>query len=147
MRKTIAESLKKLDVEMGRKMFKISKNLNIELPPSPLQGQILDYLFMNLDKKVTGKDLEDFLSVSKVTISNALLSMENKGIIERNKSQEDGRGKNIILTAKSKDIFNQMKCLFSELEKEITKGIKKEELEVFFDVLNKISNNIGDDNK
>lgn len=147
MRKTIAESLKKLDVEMGRKMFKISKNLNIELPPSPLQGQILDYLFMNLDKKVTGKDLEDFLSVSKVTISNALLSMENKGIIERNKSQEDGRGKNIILTVKSKDIFNQMKCLFSELEKEITKGIKKEELEVFFDVLNKISNNIGDDNK
>ena len=147
MRKTIAESLKKLDVEMGRKMFKISKNLNIELPPSPLQGQILDYLFMNLDKKVIGKDLEDFLSVSKVTISNALLSMENKGIIERNKSQEDGRGKNIILTAKSKDIFNQMKCLFSELEKEITKGIKKEELEVFFDVLNKISNNIGDDNK
>ena len=62
MRKTIAESLKKLDVEMGRKMFKISKNLNIELPPSPLQGQILDYLFMNLDKKVTGKDLEDFFN-------------------------------------------------------------------------------------
>ena len=65
MNKSIAESLKKLDVEIGRKMFKISKELDTELPPSPLQGQILDYLFMNTSKNVTGKDLEEFLNVNQ----------------------------------------------------------------------------------
>lgn len=143
MTKSIAESLKKLDVEIGRKMFRISKNLNIELPPSPLQGQILDYLFMNSNQNISGKDLEKFLNVSKVAISNALLSMENKGIIQRIKLGSDRRNKSIILTDKSKKIFNQMGNLFMELEKEMIKGIDTDKLEIFYEVMNKISNNIG----
>lgn len=143
MAKSIAESLKKLDVEIGRKMFRISKNLNIELPPSPLQGQILDYLFMNSNQNISGKDLEKFLNVSKVAISNALLSMENKGIIQRIKLGSDRRNKSIILTDKSKKIFNQMGNLFMELEKEMIKGIDTDKLEIFYEVMNKISNNIG----
>lgn len=147
MKKSIAEELKKIDVQIGRKMFEISKDLNIGLPPSPLQGRILDYLIMNQGKNINGKDLERFLDVSKVAISNALFSMEKSGIIERIKSARDGRNKNIKLTQKSLDVFNQMSTIFLKLENEITKGIDENDINIFYEVLEKISKNIGDENK
>lgn len=142
MRRTIAEELKKLDVQIGRKMFQISKVSNMEIPPSPLQGQILDYLIINRGKNVNGKDLEKFLGVSKVAISNALLSMETNGIIERKQSELDRRNKDIKLTDRSMDIFYQMFDLFNELEKEMISGIDKNDLRIFYNVLDKISNNL-----
>lgn len=142
MDRNVAEELKKLDVEIGRKMFQISKKTNMELPPSPLQGKIIDYLMINKDKCINGKDLENYLDVSKVTISNALLSMENNGIIVRTKSLEDGRNKNIELTDKSKDVFNQMSGLFSSLQKVLIKDIEQDKLNIFYEVLDKISNNM-----
>lgn len=142
MEKSVAGELKKLDVEIGRKMFDISKKSNMSVPPSPLQGRILDYLIINEDKSVNQKQLEENLDVSKTTISNALLSMEKNKMIERIQSDIDARNKEIKLTKKSLDVFYEMSNMFEILDKEMLKDISKEELDTFYNVIEKIENNI-----
>lgn len=142
MKKNIARELKNLDIEIGRKMFDISKKSKMSVPPSPLQAQILDYLIMNKEKQINQKQLEENLGVSKTTISNAMLSMEKNNMIKRIQSDKDARNKEIKLTKKSLEIFNEMSNMFEILDKEMTKGISKDELEMFSAIIEKIENNI-----
>lgn len=142
MKKNIARELKNLDIQIGRKMFDISIESKMSVPPSPLQAQILDYLIMNKEKPINQKQLEENLGVSKTTISNAMLSMERNNMIERIQSDKDARNKEIKLTKKSLEVFNEMSNMFEVLDKEMTKGISKEELEMFSAIIEKIKNNI-----
>lgn len=138
----IANELKKLDIEIGKKVFTISKEKGIKSTPSPLQARIIDYLMMCNDKDVTQKELEDALNVSKVAISGAIQSMEKNGIIERKINLNDARSKKIILTNISKQVHSDMNNVFSQLNKELIKGISKKELESFLEVIKKMQENI-----
>lgn len=142
MKKNIARELKNLDIQIGRKMFDISIESKMSVPPSPLQAQILDYLIMNKEKQINQKQLEENLGVSKTTISNAIVSMEKNNMIERTQSDKDARNKEIKLTKKSLEVFNEMSNMFEILDKEMTKGISKDELETFISIIEKIENNI-----
>lgn len=142
MKKSVAGELKKLDVAIGRKMFDIFKESNMSVPPSPLQGRILDYLIINEEKQINQKELEEKLNVSKTTISNALLSMERNEMIERVQSDTDARNKEIKLTKKSLNVFNEMSNMFEILDKEMLKDISKDELDTFYNVIEKMENNI-----
>lgn len=144
MEKNIANELKKLDVEIGRKLFSIAKENKMQMPPSPLQARIIDFLMMNKGKDICQKDLEDTLEVSKATVSGVLQTMENNGIIKRVISKEDARSKKIILTQNSKKVHEKMYKLFEKLNEELTKGISEEELEKFFSTLEKLKSNIQD---
>lgn len=146
MKKDIAKELKSLDIEIGRKMFDISKKSKMSGPPSPLQAGILDYLIMNKEKQVNQKQLEENLGVSKTTISNALLSMEKNEMIERIQSDIDARNKEIRLTKKSENIFNEMSNMFEILNKEMLKEISEDEIEMFYRIIEKIKNNIRREN-
>lgn len=146
MKKNIARELKNLDIEIGRKMFDISKESKMSGPPSPLQAGILDYLIMNKEKQINQKQLEENLGVSKTTISNALLSMEKNEMIERIQSDTDARNKEIRLTKKSENIFKEMINMFEILNKEMLKGISENEIEMFYCIIEKIKNNIRREN-
>ena len=51
MEKNIANELKKLDIEIGKKLFSISKKNKIETVPSPLQARIIDFLIINQEQE------------------------------------------------------------------------------------------------
>lgn len=144
MKKNIANELKKLDIEIGKKIFSIAKENKIQMPPSPLQARIIDFLLINKEKDICQKDLEDTLNVSKATVSGALQTMENNGIIERVTSKEDARSKKIILTENSKKAHEEMHIIFKKLDKELTKGISNEELDMLFSMIEKLRINMKD---
>ena len=143
MEKNIANELKKVDIEIGKKLFSISKKNKIEAVPSPLQARIIDFLIINQEKEdICQKDLEEHFNVSKATISGALQIMENNGIIKRVIAKEDARSKKIILTEKSKKAHKEMYIIFKNLDEELKKGISKEELEIFYNIIEKLKNNL-----
>ena len=144
MEKNIAEELKKLDIQIGQKLFEIAKISRNSIKPSPLQGRIIKYLLNNSEKNTNQTDLENALHISKATISGTLNTMEKNGIISRIASGEDGRVKNIALTPKSKELHNEMKKSFILLEKELSKGITKEELQFFYAIMEKMRDNLKD---
>lgn len=142
MEKNIANELKKLDIEIAKKLFSISKVQNILEPPSPLQGRIMDYLTVNEGKEVYQKDLEKNLNVSKATISAVLFTMENNTLIKRITSKNDARSKQIILTEKSIKVYENMRVVFDNLNKELIKNLSEAEIESFLNTIEKLRKNI-----
>lgn len=142
MEKNIANELKKLDIEIAKKLFSISKVQNILEPPSPLQGRIMDYLTVNEGKEVYQKDLEKNLNVSKATISAVLFTMENNNLIKRVTSKNDARSKQIIITEKSIKVYENMKIVFDNLNKELIKNLSDAEIESFLNTIEKLRENI-----
>lgn len=142
MKKNIANELKKLDIEIARRLFSISKENKIEDSPSPLQGRILKYLVKNQDKEIYQKDLEDIFQISKATVSSVLFTMENNKIIQRVVSSNDARSKRIELTEKSKEVYKNMQIVFEKLNKELEKGLSEEEINTFYNILDKLYKNI-----
>lgn len=142
MNKNIVDELKKLDIEIGRKLFSISKENNIPDPPSPLQGRIMDYLVVNDGKEIYQKDLEKVLNVSKATVSSALFTMEKNNVIKRITSKNDARSKQIIITDGSIRVHENMKMVFNNINEELTKNMSDEEIETFLNTINKLRKNI-----
>lgn len=143
MRKNIANELKKLDIEIARKLFSISKENNIPEPPSPLQGRIMDYLVVNQGKEVYQKDLEKDLNVSKATLSSTLFTMEKNNIVKRTTSKDDARSKQIVITDESIRVHENMKIVFDNLDKELTKNMSNNEIEAFFSTIEKLRKNLN----
>lgn len=138
----VANELKKLDVDISRKLFSIAKENKISFYPSPLQAKITKYLIENNKREVYQKELEEVFEVRKATISGVLFTMEKNEVIKRVASENDARQKKIVLTKKSKKIYKEVKETFKKLDEEITKNISEEELNNFLSTIEKIRKNI-----
>ena len=142
MEKHIARDLKRVDIEIGQRLFSIAKEKDIPAPPSPLQARILEFLFKHEEDEVNQKDIEQHLCVSKATISGALFSMEKNGFIKRVTSQKDQRSKQIIITDSSREAYNSLSIVFEEVNKELLEGVTEDEIDTFYMILDKFSKNI-----
>ncbi|MBQ1995409.1 MAG: MarR family transcriptional regulator, partial [Clostridia bacterium] len=63
-------------------------------------------------------------------------------MITRESVPYDARLKKIVLTEKAMNIEEEVMQFFDKLEQEFEKNITKEELEIFYSVLDKINDNI-----
>lgn len=106
------------------------------------QGKIAGYLYLNKEKDIFQKDLEEAFSVRRSTITEVLKLMEKNQLIEKQSVEKDARLKKIVLTQKAVELHFKIKEDLKEIEKMIKKDISNEELEVFINVLNKIRKNI-----
>lgn len=109
---------------------------------TPTQMEILLYIFKNEDKDIYQKDLENVLNLRRATVSGVLQTMEKNHLITRVTDIEDTRAKKIILNEETKNIFLRHLKQFEEIEKVIVDGIPEEELEIFFEVIQKMKNNV-----
>lgn len=121
---------------MVRYTHKLSENGDLSMQ----QAAIIKYLVQNKD--TTSKDLEAVFSMRRSTISRMLTTMQNKDLIMRIDDPVDSRKKLIIPTAKSIGIISSIKSKFDELEEKIRENISKEDLNVFFSVIDQIKQNI-----
>lgn len=140
----IANELKSLDIEIGKRLFSIAKLNELDQPPSPLQGKILKFLVENDGKEIYQKTLEERFKVSKATISEVIQTMENNKLIERVPTKKDARLKQIILTDISRQRVNEIDKCFKTLNNELEKGLSEKEKEQFLVTLRKMKNNIKD---
>lgn len=106
------------------------------------QMEILLYIFKNEDKDIYQKELENVLNLRRATVSGVLQTMEKNNLITRITDAEDTRTKKIILNEETRNIFLRHLKQFDEIEKVIVDGISEKELEVFFEVIQKMKNNV-----
>lgn len=106
------------------------------------QMEILLYIFKNEDKDIYQKELENVLNLRRATVSGVLQTMEKNNLITRITDAEDTRTKKIILNEETRNIFFRQLKQFDEIEKVIVDGISEKELEVFFEVIQKMKNNV-----
>lgn len=90
------------------------------------------------------RDIESFFNVRRSTATGILQLMERNGFIRREPVGYDARLKKLVLTEKAFEIRYQVMMDLTEMEEHVTRGISHSELEVFFQVMDKISRNIQD---
>jgi len=140
--KGIGYEIKTINNLIERKIILESKLNNNNNLVTMMQGKIMKYLFMNKNKKIFNKDIEEHLRLRRSTVSGILKTMEKNGLIIRIENEEDARRKQIILTNTSLEKGKEIKDKMIKFEKEIRKNITEEELNIFFIVTEKIKNNI-----
>lgn len=135
----IALEIKLLDNLIGRKLIQNEKD---KKKLSHVQVSIIKYLFENREKTIYQNDLESFLNVRRSTISGILKTLEKRNFIKRVDSKKDARKKEILLTDYSYQKSKIMKKKVTEFETLLTKNISYEELNIFFNVIDKIKENL-----
>ena len=103
---------------------------------------ILNFLFRNEGADVFQRDLEAAFGVSRPTVTVLLKSMERDGIIRRVPVERDARLKKIVLTDYARDIRRRLQAQLARIEEQLVKGFSEEELNAFFDYVDRFVRNI-----
>ncbi len=109
---------------------------------SGTNGFIIVYIYRNNDKDIFQKDIEREFGITRSTASNIISLMEKKGLIIREKVDNDARLRKLVLTDLAKEYSKDVLADLKAFDDEIVKDVSKEDLNVFFDVLSKIEKNL-----
>lgn len=107
------------------------------------QAYVIDFISMKGDnQEVFQKDLEKEFDLKRSSISLMLNNMEKSDLIKRVPVAEDARLKKIVLTDKSKALYEKISRAIDSVEDRLCENITPDELKVFKRVLDKIRNNL-----
>nr|WP_300819636.1 MarR family winged helix-turn-helix transcriptional regulator [uncultured Acetatifactor sp.] len=105
--------------------------------------RILNFVLVSYpDREIYQKDIEEELNIRSASVSTLLKKMEAQDIIRREKVSCDERLKKILPTRHTVEMKEQVERHVALLEKRLTAGVGEEELKVFFDVLEKMQENM-----
>lgn len=88
------------------------------------------------------RDVEKEFNIRRSTATGILQLMEKRGLILREGVAHDARLKRLVVTEKAQQLQREIRQQILAIERQITLGVTEEELEIFFRVLDKISQNI-----
>lgn len=108
---------------------------------SMMQRWIIGYLAHNRERDIFQKDLEQELKIGKSTLTEILHVMEKNELVVRMPSEKDARCKKLVLTAKAESIHEEIEQGIEVFEKKLRNNITNEELEQFFDIVNRMLEN------
>ncbi len=111
-----------------------------------INGWAINYFYENRDKDVFQRDFEERFSIRRSTASRMLKTMEQKGFIERLAVKNDARLKKIVLTDKAIKNHERILSGIKKREERLKLGINDSELELFFNVMKKLTANMEADN-
>ena len=123
------------------------KELNERLKDTGItasQCAVLDYLFRTSKEEVSQRDVEKNLNLKNPTVTGILKRMDEKGYILCVPNANDKRKKNIYLTEKAYDIRRRMEADRRKLDRELTRGMTKREVDALRRNLEKVLYNIAD---
>ncbi len=107
------------------------------------QGRTLHFLLAQTDE-IFQKDIEEEFSLRPPTATELLKQMEKNGLIVREPMPYDNRLKKIVLTEKALSFRKQVIEGLTDLEGDLIRDIPEEKLEVFFEVMEKIMDNLSE---
>lgn len=108
------------------------------------QCAVLNYLFQSNQEHVTQREIEKNLQLKNPTVTGLLKRLDEKGFVLCVQNPTDKRCKNIYLTEKAFDIQKKMESDRKRLDKRLTIGMTKKEVEVFRRGLEKVLYNISE---
>ena len=106
------------------------------------QFNILLYLNNHISENVCQKDLEIETNLKKASITGSLDSLVAKGFVKRVQAPDDKRKNYIVLTQKSLNLKSMFLDKIKEINDVMMKDISDQDLETFFNVIDKVKENI-----
>lgn len=107
-----------------------------------LAGMIVSYLCEHAGERICQKDLEAEFFVRGSTMAAALNRLESEGFICRRADETDKRLKVVTAMPKAEEAYARLSSHVRAMEKSLVVGITPEQLSVYFEVVDKICNNL-----
>lgn len=140
-------------MKVGRQINKISNYLRrrsqktqSKIGLTNSQALILDFIMAG-PSPIYQKDIEREFDLRSSSATEIISSMEEKGWIKRIPSTSDKRLKEIVFNDVSSDVKNSIFNEISSTEKQLIKGISKQDLKVFMNVTEKMLENLEEGNE
>ncbi|WP_346848262.1 MULTISPECIES: MarR family transcriptional regulator [unclassified Clostridium] len=92
--------------------------------------------------EISQKELSDYMDIKESSMVRLIDRMEKEELVERRKDSEDRRITKIILTDKGKFLKEELMPRGQVFQDDVLKGISKENLEIFKEVLQRMTDNI-----
>ena len=105
------------------------------------QHRMLMYLAAK-DKMPSQREIADALDISPACVAQTLKTLGASGFIEKNEGMQDGRCKEVVVTAAGREIVNSSKVLFESINEEMYRNLSDGDLETLNTLLTRIFNNM-----
>lgn len=110
-----------------------------------VQGRILGFVHHeSKNRDVFQRDIEEELDIRRSSVTSVLQLMEKNGFIKRESVSEDARLKRIILTEKGLEIHFKVVDCIDKFEKSLRDELSEEELNIFLQLIHRLSEKIAD---
>ena len=139
LERSAARYVSKLSNKLRRKIDMLSSRKAF----SGSQGRTLHFLLAQTED-VFQKDIEEEYSIRPSTATQLLQQMEKNGLIMREPAAYDNRLKKIVVTEKALEYREQVVKDLTALEEVLIQDIPEEKLNIFFEVIEKMMENISD---
>lgn len=96
----------------------------------------------SFEEPPTQKQISEKLDISAATVAVTLKKLEASGFVQKLAADGDSRCNKVSITEKGKNILNEAKGIFSEIDANTIKGFTDDELVSFSQCLLKIQNNL-----
>lgn len=136
--KHAARYISKLSNKLRRKIDAFSSRDSF----SGSQGRVLHFILAQ-SNDIFQKDIEEEYSLRPPTATELLKKMEKNGLIYREAMASDARMKRIVVSEKALQYKDMVIADITALEEELTKDIPQKELDIFFEVIQKMLDNIS----
>ncbi|MDE6434708.1 MAG: hypothetical protein K2L07_10840 [Lachnospiraceae bacterium] len=137
----VGYQLKMLDQIFCKEMVKLFREDGYD-GVTMLGGWILEYLAFQEEEVIYQKDIERNFKVGKSTIAGIMKVLEKNDLIVRKSVKGDARLKQVCLTKKGEQYIEQMRQRRNAMEERVTKGLSQKELDLFFQIVKKMRENL-----
>ncbi|MBO0473131.1 hypothetical protein IGL98_002754 [Enterococcus sp. DIV0840] len=147
MDRKIGLKIRILANELNRKAAEILKEDGEA--SSSIQMRILNFIHRRNSQQVPvyQKDIEQEFDIRRSTATGLLQTMDKRLFIERRSCKEDNRYKTIILTELGQQKVKENIVKLHKFDELLVQGISEEHVTIFFDVMEKLSENSKKINK
>ena len=109
-------------------------------PVTPMEARAL--LFISTSSaSIHQKDIELEYGLSRATVSELMQGMEQKGMIRRQRDETDRRKNRITVCEAFQPFVDGMMARMNAVEEKLSQGIDERELEVFLNIIERMTQN------
>ncbi len=111
------------------------------------QGQHRLLMVISDNPNCSQKELADKMEISTATIAVSLKKLEKGGYVARATDSNDTRYNQVVITEKGKKVVEESKKIFRDIDERMFRGFTEEEINIFAEYVNRLSNNIKNYNE
>lgn len=141
MDKSASCELRRLTNHVRRKLMTFKGDKNNKRQTSS-HYYIINYIASKGNEDVFQRDIDQRFSLRRPTTTEILKLMERNGLVTKKSVENDLRLKKVVLTKKAKNIGQEFEVFLEDMENQMTNGITDEQMDVFFEVVEKMRLNL-----
>ena len=138
VKRSVHEVAFRLSYDMSLQIRPRLGEIGVELAPQQLRVMRLIWSA----GQTTLVDIAHTLKRDKSQVVRIIDELSRLGMIVRKPNPDDGRSKILVLTRKAMKFFEKIEAIESQFARELTQGIRKSDLDVFYKVSDQLSNNL-----